>query len=50
MYLGDVDNDVYSSDVIDYLTGAGIKVLKVVLFSSGVQRGFMEEGTRVCTF
>ena len=34
IYLGDVDNDVSNSDIIDYLTGAGIKVLKVVRLSS----------------
>ena len=34
IYLGDVDNDVSNSDIIDYLTGAGIKVLTVVRLSS----------------
>ena len=34
IYLGDIDNIVSSSDAIDYLNGAGIKVLKVTRVSS----------------
>ena len=34
IYLVSVDNDVSNGDIIDYLTGAGIKVLKVVRLSS----------------